>query len=241
MGGGALFFRLQPDQAFLSDLNEELVTTYLQVRDHPERLIDQLRKLPVDKGTYAAIRGSVPTSDTATAVRFLYLNRTSFGGIYRLNRSGRFNVPFGGGQRTTEALWKDDLLIRASAALQKARVSAVDFEIALASAGAGDLVYCDPTYTVKHDSNGFRRYNERLFSWADQIRLATASRVAAGRGAIVVVSNAFHHDVAQLYQGSEVLVVERPSTLCPDPARRTKTTEYVFILAPAGGSGALSS
>lgn len=230
LGGGAVFFSLHPNAATLSDVNADLVNTYHQVKERPLELIEKLKKIPVDKETYLTLRKVSPTNPVDRAVRFLYLNRTAFGGMYRLDRDGHFNVPFGGGQRTPEPLWRDNLLINSSESLRDTVIITADFEEALANAGKGDLVYCDPTYTVSHNNNGFIRYNERNFSWSDQIRLARVCREAATRGATVLVSNAFHQEVARLYSSAEVCVLERKSLLCPSPLKRQAIQEYLFVL-----------
>jgi len=161
----------------------------------------------------------------------LYLNRTAFAGIYRLNKDGRFNVPYGGRKRTPAVLWERRLLTRAAAVLKKGvRLVRSDFEAVLRHAGAGDVVYCDPTYTVAHDTNGFLRYNERIFSWSDQERLARVAKEAAARGATVVVSNAHHKAVRALYPNAETRRLQRPSCVSATVEGRRRVSEYLFIL-----------
>lgn len=230
LGGGAVFFSLHPRAATLSDVNADLVNTYLQVKERPLELIEKLKVIPVDKETYLNLREISPINPFESAVRFLYLNRTAFGGIYRVDREGRFNVPFGGGQRTPEPLWRDNLLINASEVLRDTMITSADFEEVIENAGNGDVVYCDPTYTVSHNNNGFIRYNERNFSWSDQVRLARVCREASTRGATVLVSNAFHQEVARLYSSAEVRVLQRKSLLCPRPSKRQAVQEYLFVL-----------
>jgi len=233
LGGGALFFALRPDTAVLSDINGELINTYRQVKLHPDLMLSSLRRLPADKETFYSVRSAVGGSTIDRAVRFLYLNRTSFGGLYRLNRNGVFNVPFGGGERTAAPLWTRRLIASATIALQRARLLTCDFEDALESAGGGDLVYCDPTYTVAHNNNGFIRYNESNFSWQDQQRLADCCHAAARRGALVIVSNAQHKDLIRLYRPHRRWSVSRTSCLCPDASYRRLVTEYIFLFGPA--------
>lgn len=229
LGGGAIFFELAPSNPHLSDINADLINVYRQVRDRPHELLDHLKTLSVDKKVYLAMRASDPRDGFERAVRFLYLNRTAFAGMYRLDRNGRFNVPFGGGQRTVEPLWRSDLVINASRALQGASLDVLDFEVVLSRTGSGDLVYCDPTYTVAHSANGFIRYNERNFAWDDQVRLATACSRAAMRGALVLVSNAFHADVLRLYADAEPYEVQRYCGVCPKGSRRGFVKEYLFL------------
>lgn len=229
LGSGSFYFYFKLTPAFLSDINDDLINTYIQVRDNPKELLKRLKVIKTDATTYYEIRKSKPTSLVSRAVRFLYLNRTAFSGIYRVNEKGQFNVPFGNYRRATEILWRDDLLINASQALQGTRIFCSDFEPALQEAGEGDFVYCDPTYTVMHNNNGFRNYNENCFSWADQERLAKSCHEAAERGATVIVSNAYHEDIEQLYEGFELVVVQRKSVICPNSAKRKTIKEYVLI------------
>ena len=229
LGGAALFFALRPSKAILSDLNPDLINTYVQVKRHAALITRALRRLPVNAKTYERVRSNMPASRLERAVRFLYLNRTAFGGIYRLNQNGAFNVPFGGGQRTPEALWRDHLLSSASSALKNATLLSCDFEKATEDATENDLVYFDPTYTVAHSNNGFVRYNERNFAWADQKRLASCCKRLACRGAVVLVTNAAHQEIIDLFRADAIHTVQRPSLLCPDVTKRRLVKECIFV------------
>lgn len=223
-----MFFYLRPRRAYLSDLNSDLIRTYRTVRRCPIQLTERLQLLPVDSDTYYALRDEEPTDDIERALRFLYLNRAAFGGVYRLNQNGRFNVPFGG--RSTSMLWTSDLLCAASRALKGAELEVSDFEMTLARARSGDVVFCDPTYTVAHDNNGFVRYNERNFSWSDQLRLAECAKAARAKGATVIISNAHHESVRTLYRGERVETLSRPSGISRLAAGRRQVQEYLFVL-----------
>lgn len=229
LGGGAVFFHLRPQRAVLSDVNSDLIDTYSAVKEDWLRVVRHLKGMPISREDYDRVRESWPAGRFSRAARFLYLNRTAFGGIYRLNRDGRFNVPFGG-ERTPNILWEQDLLRAASYVLRQARIVAGDFQCVLDLAGRGDVVYCDPTYTVAHENNGFVRYNEANFSWSDQERLASAAHRARQRGACVLVSNAYHRDVRALYHGAVSRVLTRRSLVSPDPAARRLVREYLFVL-----------
>lgn len=231
-GGAALYFALQPRRAVLSDINADLINTYIQVKRHAPAIIERLKRLSVDEETYYNVRAEEPKARLDRAVRFLYLNRTAFGGIYRLNRQGRFNVPFGGGQRTPSVLWERELLPPAARVLRHAELVVGDFEVVLKEAGSGDLVYCDPTYTVSHSDNGFIRYNESNFRWEDQKRLAEVCLDLRSRGATVIVSNASHPAVSSVFKAPETHVFSRPSTVCPQAGSRRTVQEHVFMLRP---------
>jgi len=232
VGGGAMFFAVRPWVAVISDINPDLINTYQQVKLHPRELVEKLQALPVSKEKYLELRASRPTHPLEVAVRFLYLNRTAFGGMYRLNKKGQFNVPYGGGERTPEPLWTHNLLEDAATALRNATIMVADFQDALGTAHERSLVYCDPTYTTAHNNNGFIRYNEENFSWADQKRLARVCTEAAERGATVLVSNAYHAEVRDLYPAAEVHTVYRWDGLCPTPSKRRAVREYLLVLRP---------
>ncbi|MGV8080007.1 MAG: DNA adenine methylase [Syntrophales bacterium] len=232
LGSGSVFFVLQPRNAVLSDVNGDLVNTYLQVRDNYKNVLRLLKGLPVSQEDYYNIRNEEPNDMIKRAARFLYLNRTAFGGIYRLNKYGKFNVPFGGGARTPEILWRDKLLEKASLALQHAKLQTGDFEAVLDVAKQRDVVYCDPIYTVSHENNSFRRYNERNFSWSDQVRLARSAQAAAERGVAVMVSNAYHKCINELYFPHRPLILSRTSRVSPKADARKLVRECVFALGP---------
>ena len=231
LGGGAVYFALRPKIAALSDINEDLINVYRQVKKQPIKLIDYLKKMTVSSEEYYRIREEKPENELSRAVRFLYLNRTAFGGMYRVNSEGQFNVPYGGGDRTPELLWEDKLIEKASEALQSADLFAVDFEEMIDLAGEGDIIYCDPTYTVAHDNNGFVRYNERNFSWVDQKRLADAVLRASKRKAIVFVNNACHQSLLDFYSPFVPINLSRISCVSRKTEARREVKESLFIIS----------
>jgi DNA adenine methylase len=233
LGGGAVFFHLRPKKAVLCDVNADLVETYQAVFRNPTGVLERLKRIRVNKRSYYETRAEVPRGDLMRAARFLYLNRTAFGGIYRLNREGQFNVPYGGGKRKPNILWDDDLITEAAEVLAGADIRCGDFEKVFNLVSTGDVVYCDPTYTVTHDQNCFIRYNETNFAWIDQQRLALAAIRAVERGATVLVSNAHHQSVRDLYPTAEALTLSRMSCVSRNPSKRRPVEEYLFILRPS--------
>jgi DNA adenine methylase len=229
LGGGALFFELIPREAFVSDMNPELINTYVQIRDNVDELIARLQQLAISAETFYKIRSVVPDDPMDRAVRFMYLNRTAYNGLYRVNLNGEFNVPFGCKPGTV--LCQEDTLRAASLSLRGATISVTDFQTAVEPVNGGDFVYCDPPYTVKHNNNGFRKYNERIFSWADQVRLANVAHQLVKRGAHVIVSNAHHQDLVELYPGFQPVVVTRPSVIGGNLSVRGRIQEYLFVSA----------
>jgi DNA adenine methylase len=177
---------------------------------------------------YYAIRSSDFSDKIERAAQFIYLNRTCWNGLYRVNRQGIFNVPKGSKEW---AISPDDDFERASRLLRRARLRSGDFVDAVQDAGRGDLVFFDPPYTVKHNMNGFIKYNEGLFSWSDQVRLRDCAIDLSARGVSVVISNADHESVRELYEGlGEIIQASRHSVLAGKTAARGTTTELLIRL-----------
>lgn len=213
LGSGAVYFHLRPRRAILSDANESLIRTYKAIKSDWRKVFEHLRRHDRlhDPEYYYKIRASRPTSDAGHAARFIYLNRTCWNGLYRVNFRGEFNVPIG--TKSKVILDFDDFESVANL-LRRAKLNACDFEECINTAGAGDLVFADPPYTVKHNYNGFVKYNETLFTWEDQIRLRDAVAAAHSRGATVLVTNANHKTIRQLYKGiGRMTVIKRASVI----------------------------
>lgn len=226
LGGAAVFFSLRPKFATLSDTNGELVNMYVQVRDQPDDLIDLLSSYRNNQTAYYAVRESRPRSPLKRAARILYLTRLSFNSIHRVNLSGEFNVPYGHKRHLTTC--DQDHLLSVSKALESVELIERDFQIGTRSAKDGAVVYFDPPYTVAHENNGFVKYNERIFSWEDQLRLAKHARALADRGCHVVVSNADHVSVRALYKDFRMVRVNRFSSVAASSEHRRTISELIF-------------
>lgn len=226
LGGGALYFALCPYPASLSDTNEDLMTCYRVIRDSPEALVRQLERFRNSAVAYARVRTSRPRSDVGRAARLIYLSTLSFNGIYRVNLRGEFNVPYG--RKTWLAVARRDRILAASAALQGRTIACRDFESAVADAGPNDLVYLDPPYTVAHDNNGFIKYNARIFSWQDQTRLAQTAAELARRGCHVILTNAYHPSIQDLYRDFTAIDVKRPSRIAASSEHRRYVRELIL-------------
>jgi DNA adenine methylase len=232
LGSASMFFAIKPDRAILSDINKDLIATYKQVEVNHEVLKNKLSALSSTKTQYYLIRNQFPASALERATRLIYLNRNCYGGIYRENQDGNFNVPYGGGSRNHIALAKNGLLPNAAEALSKPgiRLLSYDFENVISGAFDGDVVYCDPIYrpvTRKY----FDRYGRTIFDWADQERLAKSAIAAYNRGALVIVSNASHDEIRQLYPNSISIKVVRRKGLGPNCTNK-ELSELLFILDP---------
>ncbi len=234
LGSGGLFFALEPKQAVLSDSNPELINCYRCVRDHCESVLAILKKLRADEHTYYLVRDKhyYKADKIKRAAFFIYLNKTCWNGIYRVNKDGRFNVPMGQLDRIIE-VFNPEHLVAASHLLKRAKLRCCDFEDATRDANPGDLVYFDPPYITTHLSNGFIKYNSKLFHQADELRLARLSHKLAMAGISVMVSNAAHPLIKQQYDGPFYKTeLQRASRIAADPHRRSKFTELLITTFP---------
>lgn len=232
LGGGSVFLGLPEfSWAYLSDSNAELMETFATIRDHPKRVADGASSYANNDSTYYRVRSSVPSGRIARAARFLYLNHTSFNGIYRVNLAGQYNVPFGGG-RTTQ-IPTTEKLREVSARLSRASLRTRDFEDCLEQVCAGDLVFLDPPYTVAHNNNGFIKYNQRLFSFEDQGRLSDLVDQIKLRDAYYILANAAHDSITALFDKGDTLIeTSRRNSVGGANARRGGATEYLFTNLP---------
>ena len=241
LGGGALFFALQAEQRFkravLSDSNAELINAYQQVRDQIDDLIAALavhrrKYIEADaadrKAYYYRIRAKRPTCPVGRAARLIFLNKTCFNGLYRVNGSGRFNVPHG--RYKNPAICDEGGLQAASRALQGVELLTADFAEAVQAAGPGDFVYCDPPYVPLSQTASFTAYTAADFGPAEQSRLAATAESLRARGAALLLSNSGHPDVAQLYQdgGFQLETVEAARAINSNGAARGAVAEYLI-------------
>lgn len=233
-GSGGLFFALEPKRAVLSDSNPELINCYRCVRDHCQTVIEILRKLQVDEETYYRVRDKLyhKADKVKRAAFFIYLNRTCWNGLYRVNRNGHFNVPMGRWNRTVEVFDPEQLVV-ASHLLKRVKLKCCDFEVAVKEAKPGDLVYFDPPYITTHLNNGFIKYNSKLFHHSDELRLARVAHYLTMARVSVLVSNAAHPLIKQQYDGPFFKTeLRRASLIAADPERRTNFTELLITSFP---------
>lgn len=228
LGGGAVYFHIKPKDAILTDVNPELINAYREIRDHWMGVDDELmlHHGRHSKDYYYKIRGESYCCPTRRAAQFIYLNRTCWNGLYRVNRYGKFNVPVG--TKSAVRLDTDNFDVM-SKLLKGADVYVSDFGETISLATVGDLVFADPPYTVKHNNNGFVKYNETLFSWSDQVRLKHALAAAKRRGARIVSSNADHESVWDLYSGEfDIQRVWRASVISGKAQTRGQVSELII-------------
>jgi len=199
VGGGAVFFDLLPDRAYLSDLNNELVITYNVIKNDVESLIKSLKKYKDNKNYFLKIRAQDPEklSDLNVASRFIYLNRTCFNGMYRVNSHGKFNVPFG---KHTNPLICDEINLRKiSEALKHVEIKKQDYKIVLKKAKKGDFVYFDPPYYPVSQTSSFTSYTKDSFLEKEQIELRDTFAELTKRGCFVMLSNSDTPFINKIY------------------------------------------
>ncbi len=226
-----MFFALSPAQSCLSDCNSELVTTYEAIRDAAPEVEAALTKHALshsDTYFYTVRAQTEPGNNIAVAARFLYLNRTCWNGLYRVNQKGIFNVPRGTKDRV---LLDTDDFAGAAARLLHTKIRCEDFEYALGRVTERDFAFVDPPYTTAHNLNGFIKYNDRIFTWSDQLRLRTAVAAAASRGANILITNANHSSLRELYDGlGTQITLSRPSVISGSASGRGATTELAIAI-----------
>ena len=228
LGGGATFFEARPRKALLGDTNARLIELYRVIRDDWKAFEGLLKQHAAvhSKEYYYETRAKDFPDPITRAAQFLYLNRTCWNGLYRENRYGRFNVPVGTKQNV---IFPDDDFQVWSTALKGVKLARQDFEKSIDAARSGDLLFVDPPYSVRHNLNGFVGYSQRLFAWEDQLRLRQALGRAVDRGVNVVLTNADHKSVRELYRGfGEHRHLSRHSVIAGNTIHRAPTTELLI-------------
>lgn len=246
VGGGALFFELATTDrirngATLGDNNRDLMNLYDVVQETPGSLIKMLRDrygdtkrlvYEYDKDQYLKIRAQDPAAlgKIPRAARFMYLNKTCFNGLWRVNSLGRFNVPMG--RYKNPVICDEEAILAASRALADASLFCGDFEDVLNVAPepkAGDVVYFDPPYDpLESADESFTRYTKEDFVWKNQIRLYTRARYLANLGVTVIASNSDTKRIRTLWKGFEVTEVQASRAINSKTEKRGKITELVF-------------
>lgn len=241
LGGGSLFFHLAQQgrfrRAVLNDCNAELVNSYRVVRDSVQDLIAQLGALEVHKAVFDHLRSSDPTEmgPVARAARMIYLNKTAFNGLYRVNRRGHFNVPWGS-YDNPKVLDEQNLLLCAHVLSGETTLLEGDFIAAVANAGSGDVVYFDPPYVPLSPTANFGSYTKDGFSHNDQVRLSVCVRELAAKGVKVLVSNSDTPTVRELYDGFEIVDIRMRRNISSKGDGRGPVGEVIVVVSSSDRS-----
>lgn len=242
LGSGALYFRLfsgraarggggMPSRVYLSDLNPELINCYRVVRDRVEELLPLLAEHKRNHSTehYYEVRarGAGEPSPLERAARFIYLNKTCYNGLYRVNRRGQFNVPIG--SYRNPRIFDPDGLRHAARALQRAELAIEDFREVLTRAQRGDLVYLDPPYYPLTRTASFTGYTRNTFGENEQRDLAHLFRELDRRGCRVMLSNSWTPFVLDLYRDYDCRQVQAARAINSQGNKRGKISELVVL------------
>ena len=231
IGGGALFFELQPDNAYISDMNEELINLYQVVRDNVYELIADLQKHDITKEYFMEIRNIDRAeeyeywSDVKKASRFIYLNRTCFNGMYRVNSKGEFNVPFG--HYKNPRILDENNLINCSNLLQRTEIKHADFSEILKKVKKCDFVYFDPPYVPLSETSSFTSYTKDGFDIDMQFKLRDVCDELDSMGVKFLLSNSDTKLVNELYENYNIKKVFASRQINANADGRGKITEVL--------------
>lgn len=236
LGGGAVYFylkhRFPQMRAFLRDSNKDLINCFRVVRDRPEELIELLNKHTQefhsegDSYYYLVRKQHDLADDIARAARIIFLNKTCFNGLWRVNARGEFNTPVGSNKKAN--LYSLTNLLAASSCLQDAQLEAQDFRKVLDEARRGDFIYFDPPYLPISVYSDFKRYTPDQFREADQLELARIFRALDSKGCRLLLSNSDHPHIRELYAGFDITVVTAPRFINCKPDKRGNISELAI-------------
>jgi DNA adenine methylase len=231
LGGGSVFFYLKSkglikNKAFLSDSNKDLINTYKVLKNNSEPLFKVLKTHFDSEDEYYRMRNLIFEDPIEKAAQFLYLNKTSYNGIYRVNGMGKYNVPYG--KRNLENLYDYEHLLRLSNLLNKTYFSTSDFKTKCKQINQGDFAFIDPPYTVAHENNGFIQYNQSIFSWKNQKQLSKITSVFEEKGVHFLITNAYHDSIKNLYQVGTQKTLSRSSVIGGKGAKRLQYKEILI-------------
>lgn len=231
VGGGSVFFYLKSkgfikNKAYLSDSNSDLINTYKILKNYSNDLFEILKTHIDSEDEYYRMRSTGFTDKIEKAAKFIYLNKTSFNGIYRVNRNGEYNVPYG--RRNLNILYDFEHLKDISIALKNTYLSTLDFKQRCKLIKKNDFVFIDPPYTVAHEDNGFIQYNQSIFSWNNQLQLSKLTDELNEKEVHFLVTNAYHDCIKEIYKVGTQEKLSRASTIGGIGAKRTQYKEIII-------------
>lgn len=231
-GGGAMFFALQPEKAVIADRNPELINMYREVADHVEDVIQYLKQYENTSEMFYAVRNQEWTTlpQAEAAARTIFLNRTCFNGLYRVNRQGQFNVPYG--KYKNPKICDVDGLRAASTVLKKADILCGDYLLVLEHyTQPGDFVFLDPPYLPISEYADFKRYTKEQFYEEDHIELAKMIMTLHERGCHVILTNSNHPLVHELYAPFNIDVIQTKRHISCNGSTR-KGEDVIVVIPP---------
>lgn len=239
VGGGAVFFALNPKKAHLNDINKTLVNTYINIKENTNKLVTSLKKLEEEfisknqnarKEFYYSVRdryNSLPHDDFERALYFLFLNKTAFNGVYRENSKGGFNVPLGS-YKNPKIVDEENLNLVANV-LANTKITNGSFVDAVKNAKAGDFVYFDPPYHPLSETSKFTSYSKDSFSMEDQIKLRDLFIELDKKGVYVMLSNSSAPFIQKIYSNYRQIPVYANRMINSKSDKRGKISEVVIV------------
>lgn len=231
VGGGALYFSLAPKQATISDTNFDLILTYKVIQSEVHALIEELKKHVYEESYYYRMRDADRSSEyqswseVARAARFIYLNKSCYNGLYRVNASNQFNVPFG--NYKSPKILDEENLLACSALLKNTNIIHAGFEQAVEEAKANDFVYFDPPYVPVSKTALFTSYTQDGFSIEAQERLFRTFVALDEKGVKVMLSNSFTEYALGKFKKFNTSIVESGRAINSKKEARGKVKEIV--------------
>jgi DNA adenine methylase len=205
IGGGALFFYLNKKNSIISDINEELINLYKQISKNPKKIISRIKNYKNTKDDFYNTRKSVPRNDLDRACRTIYLNKTCFNGLYRVNQKGEFNVPYGNYKNVN--FFDEKNLIEISKLLKQTQIIHGSYETILKKfAMKKDLIFLDPPYLPISKNSDFKRYNKEQFYFDDHKNLANLYKELDRRGCYLILTNSNSERIIDLYKNYKISI-----------------------------------
>jgi len=232
LGGGAIFFHLNPENAVISDFNEELIDIYVEIKKNPEELmiaLDKLQPKVDNKDFFYSIRAK-KTSRMSTlnrVCRTIFLNKTCFNGMYRVNSKGDFNVPKG--SMKNPRLYKRENLIACSERLQEKEIVSGDYKKILKKVKKNDFVYLDPPYDPLSKTASFTSYTKNDFGKDEQMELANLFESLNKKGAILMLNNSDTEYTRELYKNYRIKIIKAPRFVAAKGKSRKPVNELVVM------------
>lgn len=230
IGGGALFFALSPQRAMIADSNPELISLYKAVRDHPTEVAKQYAEWRFDEDQFYELRALnfAALEPVTAAARTIYLNRSCFNGLYRVNKSGAFNVPWGRYKKPYEIDLRN--LKAVQGALRKSEIHLGDFRtILLQEAKKDDFIFLDPPYIPVSEYADFKRYTREQFCDDDHREMAELATNLSKRGCDVLITNSNHPLVHDLYRGYQIEIIQTKRNVNSKSNGRTGEDTVIYV------------
>lgn len=234
LGGGAVFLNVQPRKAVVNDINHDLITVYQVIKTQVESLIEDLKKHEYNKDYFYNLRNLdrdheqyLQLDDVQRASRFIYLNKTCFNGLYRVNSKGEFNVPFG--RYRNPKIVNEEVLRAVSAYLNHSKITFCneDFEATIRRMRKGSFVYLDPPYDPLSETASFTGYNSNGFGRKEQIRLKECCDLLNRRGIKFLLSNSATDFITELYSDYEITFVKAKRAINVNTKKRGAIAEVL--------------